>query len=255
MRVLIFILLFLSFAASGGTTQLVDENFDDQDWTDSGLSDPGGDGGELIYLPGVARSGNYAVKFDGSQTTEGLFRTMTISGSGGIFYIKYYIYYPNPGWSWDNMSPTGLKNIRFYYSGENFTWMSKDLNVYPLLCDPGEFVVEFGQFSWSDARSDGQSIVNEQNTWHKVEIYLEWYSNATTSMSVTLNDIVVHDVTCSPGLGSNNITMVQILAGNGFGTSGYYYVDDVEVWDEVPSEEEPPPHVSGITFSGVTIGQ
>jgi len=51
-------------------------------------------------------------------------------------------------------------------------------------------------------------------------------------------------------------THLYICGGNGFEDAGAYYVDDLEIWDELPSEtpEDPPTTISVGGSGSVSFG-
>lgn len=222
--------------------QLINENFDDQSF--SPMIDYASAGGPEIVSFGSARSGSYVCKFDGSSITEGLWWEPVggIDDNGGIFYAKYYVYYPDGNWDFESISTTGLKQFRFYYPNNNDnTWMIK--NQYSLETDPGTIQLHTGDAIWSSVYGvQNVTTLNPKDAWHKVETYLYYDYDGTSHMTVWFNDIQVWDSDGDidgAGWTVGNIWAVQMCAGNGFGTAGYYYVDDLEVWDSYPPSEEP----------------
>lgn len=238
MKIKLTIVLIALIAPSicvGG--QIASHDFDD------GSLSPfiGFEPGQTSVSTDVSRSGNYSVKMEEGGVDGSLNLTTLNLSEGSVLFIRYYQYFPT-GWNWSGISETGLKQMKVnVYEG---------CDGWPLFMFKPDSVRTHTYFSEGQGQPSGlpTTIIlgntdlggwPSLNTWHKVEIRIQ-YSNTNGGYSWKMDDILIagdenFNYDTWPPACDTAIKSVRFSGGNGFPSGGYYYVDDVEIWDSLPT--------------------
>ncbi len=157
---------------------------------------------------------------------------------GDEYYIKYYVYYP-PSWDWESTSDTAMKQFRGRVTTNNGDPIAVLSTHGNLNCDPGYLIAAIGLAygTWASG-SCRPTLATE--TWHEVIIYIRYASSGGVHR-MTINGDVWANATGNTALWlEGHPTWFEMLGGNGCCSNGpgntLFYVDDIEIWDEIPPE-------------------
>ena len=229
---IIIIFLILLAGNSFSASRLVNETFEDQNWNDSFNSTFNPDNVSIISF-GSAHSGNFVARMYGGDL--GAAFDYNITGANNTtYYIKYYQYFPSGSWNWSGISSTGLKQFRVQPDDGWPLFMFKEsgTRTHCYFSDGG---IDPRPSQWNEITPPSLG------SWHKVEIIVK-YSDTVGGFAWYVDDVLIAgDETWSydtwpPGY-NGTLTNLRICGGNGFGSAGTYYIDDVEIWDGIPDEE------------------
>jgi len=253
MNRLLIVILFVCLAASvANAGQLIDEDFDDQS-----LSPLAGYPSENVSIVefASARSGNYVARMYGGYLGARLDYTISSWSPPETLYVKWYQYWPS-SWSWSSVSASGQKNYRLVSTDSAMP--SAMYKYTDVLRTHGYFYLDTSELDclYESCSSMPSLSIPTANQWHKIEIAVKYTTDGTGGWYWKIDDVVVeggevwNHVTWPPAQ-SYNIIAVGVAGGNGFPSGDYYYVDDLEIWDEIPGETpEDPPTVISVGGSG-----
>ena len=214
---------------------LLCEDFEDNSWSDSfdGTFNP-----ENVSIVSFssAQSGSRVARMYGGYLGAAFDYNVSVS-EGDEFYIKYYVYYP-ADWTWSGISDTNMKQFR-----------AQGSNGYPIFVyqkDGAGGVRTFGGFSGyagsgvcSDPTWYGPASTPSLSSWHKVEMFVRYASSGggywwkvDDNYVSQYNGTLDCDTFPSADGAINNL---RIAGGNGFPEGDFYYVDNMEIWDRLPS--------------------
>src|SRR3989339_287972 len=214
---------------------LLCEDFEDNSWSDSfdGTFNP-----ENVSIVSFssAQSGSRVARMYGGYLGAAFDYNVSVS-EGDEFYIKYYVYYP-ADWTWSGISDTNMKQFR-----------AQGSNGYPIFVyqkDGAGGVRTFGGFSGyagsgvcSDPTWYGPASTPSLSSWHKVEMFVRYASSGggywwkvDDNYVSQYNGTLDCDTFPSAEGAINNL---RIAGGNGFPEGDFYYVDNMEIWDRLPS--------------------
>src|SRR3989339_592100 len=214
---------------------LLCEDFEDNSWSDSfdGTFNP--ENGSIVSFSS-AQSGSRVARMYGGYLGAAFDYNVSVS-EGDEFYIKYYVYYP-ADWTWSGISDTNMKQFR-----------AQGSNGYPIFVyqkDGAGGVRTFGGFSGyagsgvcSDPTWYGPASTPSLSSWHKVEMFVRYASSGggywwkvDDNYVSQYNGTLDCDTFPSAEGAINNL---RIAGGNGFPEGDFYYVDNMEIWDRLPS--------------------
>jgi len=213
---------------------LICEDFEDNSWSDSFDSTFNPDNVNLVTS--YAYDGNYAAEMYGGYLGAAFDYNIDIE-EGDELYIKYYQYFPESVWNWDEISETGLKQFR-----------AQPDDGWPLLMfKPGSETADMRTHCYfSDGGIDPEPTSYQQlsyiskDTWHDIEIMVR-YNNSHGGFAWYVDDVLIAGDeswsynTWPPGY-DGTLTNIRLGGGNGFEDAGTYYVDNIEIWNKIPEE-------------------
>jgi len=246
LKIVIIILALILFASHAiAAERLVFETFEDQDWSDS-FDGTFNSANVSIVQFGSSHSGDYVARMYGGYLGAAFDYNVSPS-NGSEYYIKYYVYYPS-NWSWSNISDTNMKQFRAM--GEN----GYPVFVYGKYNNEIRTLGGFTNYSRTGVCSNGTWYgpisTPSLEGWHEVEMYVK-YADSGGGFWWKVDDQFVTpyngtlDCDTWPSE-SGDVTNLRICGGNGFSDDDYYYIDDVEIWDGLPTD-------TSRTIQGITI--
>ncbi len=208
------------------------------------------------------KTGSYCVAIDYTQGTQAMIKSLGASAPTDEFYVKFWVrignnyHAPYLGFKWMRLKHGQTDGIQteFYLNSES--WSSSGHSY-----QTGQSSLDSPNTRWS-WYSDGHW---NDEAWHKIEVFGKYNTNSCANgiCRIWFDDVLRFEKTSytwRTGTWANDIFRLFYIPSNGGdGThkaqSGdIVYYDDIEIWDGMPTAEEPTKSISGCGLSGCSIG-
>ncbi len=216
--------------------KLVDEDFEDQSIV--GSFDPNFSWTVLyteINSTHTHNGSNYAMEMQDAPGQWGSLKfDISSAQEGDEYYFSYWMYFP-AGWSWANINrDTGFKQIQ----GRSTTGTAQPtILAKGDKCTPTDVYLHTGFIGTSCSTWGDCETWPSIGEWHHFEVYIR-YSTTTGGYWFKIDDELMGSITnCNSitGRSEPEPTWFGFPTYNGRGSAGSYWLDDVEIWDEIPA--------------------